>query len=336
MTDTATTELRQDPITGDWVIVAAGRGARPRDFVRQPVSRADSENCPFCPGNEGETPPEVWRLDGPDSRWRIRVVPNRFAVLAGSGDADPQVSPEGFCVMPGRGEHEVIVESPDHDGDLALFEANHVRNVLEAYRVRYRALAGRGAALVVIFRNHGPQAGTSLIHPHSQVIAAPLIPNAVEHRLQRAIEYFKETGRPLCADVLQRELEDGRRIVMESGRFVAFQPYASAAPYETWIMPRLPRPSFGGVPDEDLDDLAPVLRSVLAGLRRAMDDPDYNMVIHSTPAAYVDREYLGWYIQIIPRLTTPAGFELGTGIRVNPTVPEEAAALLRQAIQDGI
>ena len=259
-------------------------------------------------------------------------MPNRFAVLAGGGDAGPLASPEGFSAMPGHGEHEVIVESPDHDGDLALFEAGHVRDVLEAYRARYRALAGRGAELVVIFRNHGPQAGTSLIHPHSQIMAAPLIPNAVEHRVQRACAYFEETGQSLYVDVLKNELGDGRRIVMESGRFVAFQPYASTAPYETWIMPRSPRPSFGGASDEDLDELAPVLRAALSGLRRAMDDPDYNMVIHSTPSAYADREYLGWYIQIIPRLTTPAGFELGTGIRVNPTVPEEAAILMRRTI----
>jgi UDPglucose--hexose-1-phosphate uridylyltransferase len=329
-------ELRQDPTTRNWVIIAPQRGLRPTDLEShsQPTlsSATTSVVCPFCRGEEEETPPEVLRLNDSEGNWRLRVVPNRFAMLSEDGPPRRQISTEGFISMPGVGHHEVVIETPDHSGDLATGGEALVRDVLDVYRARYRALRAERAALIVIFRNHGRSAGTSLSHPHSQIVATPVVPIEVRHRFEVAQQHYDDMGTCLYSDILQRELADGRGIVLETRQFVAFQPFASAFPYETWLMPRLQQASFVSITDHQLDDMAGALRRVLVALRQLLDDPDYNYVIESAPPDQEDREYFVWHLRIAPRLGTPAGFELGSGMRVNPFPPEEAAAALREAV----
>lgn len=326
------TELRQDPTTRNWVIIAPERSRRPATYRSPDRPAAEMAPCPFCPGREGETPDELWRLGEPGGAWRVRVIPNKFPALAGSAGARRRVSPDGFVSMAGVGHHEVIIESPEHTFDLADAEDWAVRDVLEVYRTRYRALRSRGVAAIVVFRNHGPGAGTSLPHPHSQIVATPVVPIEIRHRIDVALQHYDDLGTCLYVDILERELRDGRRIILESPRFVAFQPFAAAAPFETWIMPRSHQPSFGQAGDDALDDLAPRLRAVLGGLNRELGDPDYNLVLHSAPPGDEEREYFVWHIRIVPRLATPAGFELGSGMPINPTGPEETAAALRRAV----
>jgi UDPglucose--hexose-1-phosphate uridylyltransferase len=328
------TELRQDRATRNWVIIAPRRDRRPVSFAPAPRPRAASTPCPFCPGREVETPPERWRLAGPDGRWRVRVVPNRFALLAGDGGGARRVDASGFVALPGTGRHEVVIESPDHDADLARSATSAVRDVLEAYRARYRALRDEGWACIVIFRNHGPGAGTSLAHPHSQIVATPVVPLDVRHRFAVAMRHFDDTGGCLYLELLGSELADGRRIVLERERVVAFQPFAAAVPFETWIMPREHAASFGEASDRDLDELAATLRAVLGGLDRHLGDPDYNLVVQSAPPGDEGRRYFVWHLRIVPRLATPAGFELGSGMPVNPSLPEETAAA-RDLPRDG-
>lgn len=329
---TGVSELRQDPSTRDWVVIAPERGLRPR-LVAQPPARVAGEteaSCPFCAGHEAETPPEVWRL--PPERtepWRVRVVPNRYPMLAPDGTPRREVSPDGFVRMPGIGRHEVIVESPDHSADLARADNPSVAAVLNAYRARYRALRAEGAGVILIFRNHGARAGTSIAHPHSQIVSTPVVPIQVRHRFDVAMQHYDDLGTCLYVDLLERELHDGRRIVLETPEFVAFQPFAAVAPFETWIMPRAPQPAFGDVQDVALEDLAPVLRNVLAGLAGVLGDPDYNAIIQSAPPGDESREYFVWHLRVIPRLATPAGFEFGSGMAINPTLPEETAELMR-------
>jgi UDPglucose--hexose-1-phosphate uridylyltransferase len=275
----------------------------------------------------------VWSLAAADSGWQVRVVPNRFAILAGDGHPSRHIDAAGFVSLPGVGRHEVIIESPNHSADLARSDPRAVRAALEAYRARYRALRATGAGVILIFRNHGPGAGTSLIHPHSQVVAAPVVPIQIRHRFEVAIQHHDDLGSNLYADVLERELRDGRRILLEAPRFVAFQPFASAAPYETWIMPRAAQPSFDRPADADLDELALVLRSVLGSLAEVLKDPDYNAVLQSAPVGDEQREYFIWHLRIVPRLAVAAGFELGSGMAVNPSRPEDTAASLRPLVQ---
>ena len=330
------TELRQDPATRNWVVVAPDRSRRPDSFGEPRHRGMDESSCSFCPGREAETPDEVWRLNAEDGTWRVRVVPNKFPVLAGGGNRRRHTSPEGFVSMPGVGRHEVVIESCWHADDLANVSEEAVRRVLEAYRARYRALRDEGAAVIVIFRNHGPGAGTSLSHPHSQIVATPVVPIEIRHRFEVAMQHYDDLGTCLYVDIVERELLDGRRIILQSARFVAFQPFASATPFETWVMPRFHQSTFGDVGDAALDDLVSVLRAVLGGLRRALDDPDYNFVIYSAPPGDEDREYFVWHLRIVPRLLTPAGFELGSGIPVNPSSPEEAAMTLRRSTEDEV
>lgn len=330
------TELRQDPATRNWVVIAPERSSRPDSFGPSRKRTPDESSCPFCPGREAETPDEVLRLNGDDGTWQVRVVPNKFPVLAGIGSRQRHTSPEGFVSMPGVGRHEVVIESREHTDDLATACDLSIRRVLNAYRARYRALRDEGAAVIVIFRNHGPGAGTSLSHPHSQIVATPVVPIEIRHRFDVAMQHYDDLGTCLYVDIVERELLDGQRVVFQSERFVAFQPFASASPFETWIMPRFHQPSFGDVADAALDEFAHVLRAVLRGLRRALDDPDYNYVIYGAPPGDEDREYFVWHLRVLPRLLTPAGFELGSGIPVNPSRPEETALMLRRSIEEEI
>ncbi|MEV0267888.1 galactose-1-phosphate uridylyltransferase [Hamadaea sp. NPDC050747] len=324
-------ELRQDPITGDWVIMAPDRGARPHAVPAAPDRTRRAEPCPFCPGNEFQTPPELWRLTGADGAWRIRVVPNKFAALTPI-DA-PTRGAEGFVAMAAYGHHEVIIESPCHNADLATVAVAQVTAVLAAYRQRYRALAASsGTALIVIFRNHGSASGTSLDHPHSQIVSTPFVPPQAQQRLEHARRHFDRTHVNLYADVLGNELRDGRRIVSTRSDLVAFQPYASIVPFETWIVPRHPQASFGHIDDSVLDQLAGMTRVVLGGLREVLHDPPYNLVVHSSPLSDENNDYFSWHLQIVPRLGIAAGFELGTGMAINSVVPERAAAALRAAV----
>lgn len=231
------------------------------------------------------------------------------------------------------GRHEVVIESPRHDADLSTTDTEAVRNVLHAYRVRERALKAEGWAYVVIFRNRGSRAGASLGHPHSQIVAAPLVPSDVRHRLEIATTHLHETGGSLCRDVLNRELQDGRRVVLEQDQFIVFHPFASAAPFETWIMPRVQRSASGELGDDDLGGFAIVLRAVLAGLKQVLGNFPYNFVIESFPARTDDSsDHISWYLRLVPRLTVRAGFELASGIDVNPVSPEDSAARLRSIV----
>jgi UDPglucose--hexose-1-phosphate uridylyltransferase len=274
----------------------------------------------------------VLRLDGPTGAWRVRVVPNRFPMLAPGQRPSRQISPEGFVTMPGAGRHEVIVEAPDHLADLACLQPAAVAAVLETYRSRYRTMRAEGAETILIFRNHGVRAGTTVAHPHSQIVATPVVPIQLRHRFDVAMQHYDDLGTCLYADVLDRELRDGRRIVHAGASFVAFQPFASGAPFETWIMPRVPQAAFGDICDAAIEELARTLQAVLAGLSSVLGDPDYNAIIQSAPPRDESRAYFVWHMRIVPRLATPAGFELGSGMSINPSLPESTAIQLREAM----
>ncbi len=324
--------LRQDPTTHEWVIIATERAKRPHDFRREVTAvapEAYSANCPFCLGNEHMTPPEEYAVSPDGGPWVTRVVSNKFAALVPEGELERR-DVGMFREMSGYGKHEVIIETPKHNQPIALMEPQQVENVLKTYRVRYLALReDPNAGLILIFANHGPAAGTSLAHPHSQIVATPVVPAMVRIRYETATRYFDDTGRCIYCAVRDEELRQGLRVVIETPGFVAFHPFASRVPFETWIMPRHHCGSFGQISDGEIPELAIMLQTVLRKLYAGLGDPDFNLVVQSAPVEDEDKDYYIWHIQILPRLTLQAGFELGSGIYINIALPEETAEFMR-------
>ena len=329
-------ELRKDPIVGRWVIIATERVRRPTDFPRRARVRRDGP-CPLCPGHEADTPPEVLAYrdpagaaDGPG--WRVRVVPNKFPALRVEGDLERR-GHGVYDLMNGMGAHEVIVTSPDHDRGLARLPLPAVEDVLRAWRSRIGDLA-RDDRLrsVLVFENHGEEAGATLEHPHSQLIATPVVPLAVADELHGARAFHDWRERCLFCDILRQESDDRTRVVVEAPAVAAFAPFASRVPFETWIVPRRHAAAFELADDGVLRETASVLAAVLARLDRRLDDPAYNLVLHSAPFGMGESPAFHWHIEVLPRIGGTSGFELGSGFHINPVPPEDAARLLRETL----
>lgn len=327
--------IRQDPTTKEWVIIATERAKRPDQFQREVHSATlppYQPSCPFCPGHEGETPPEHFRLPAhTQGQWEVRVVPNKFSALAGGGEATRREHGPLFREMDGVGAHDVIIETPLHNQRMALMSDQEVERILTACHMRFCTLEqDPRIKSIIIFKNHGERAGTSLEHPHMQLVATPVAPLLMRRKYEVAIAHYDDTGRCLYCDVVAAELDAKVRMLFETDGFVVFHPFASRLPFETWIAPRRMQSSFGKVSPQDLGELASVLRRTLHGLDAALHNPHFNLVIHSAPAGDHQQDYYLWHIQILPRLTTIAGFELGSGIFINTILPEESAAFLRK------
>jgi UDPglucose--hexose-1-phosphate uridylyltransferase len=236
-----------------------------------------------------------------------------------------------FRELDGVGAHEVIIETPFHDRQLPVMTDREVADVLTAYQMRYQSLRKDPLLkYIILFKNHGEAAGTSLEHSHSQLVATPVPPMTLRRKYEVAIAHYDDTGRCLYCDVAEEERKAKSRVVMETDRFLVFHPFASRVPFETWIMPKRHQPSFGQVSENDLRDLAPVLRRTLRTMYERLGDPDFNYIIHSAPIEDENKDYYLWHIQILPRLTTIAGFELGSGIYISTMLPERSAATMRE------
>jgi UDPglucose--hexose-1-phosphate uridylyltransferase len=327
--------IRQDPTTKEWVIIAAERMKRPHEYrqkVRSCSQPNESGSCPFCPGHEASTPEEVFRIpDSSGTGWAVRVTANKFPALGtGSRLERREVGPL-FREMDGVGVHEVLIETASHDRTVPVMTDHEVADILTAYQARYRSLMDDARIkYIIIFKNHGEAAGTSLVHPHSQLVATPVPPMLLRRRYDVAIAHYDDTGRCLYCDVVEEERQAKSRVVLETDLFLVFHPFASRVPFETWITPKRHQASFRQVSAEDLAALAPVLRKTLRALHDRLGDPDFNYIIHSAPIEDENKNYYLWHIQILPRLTTIAGFELGSGIYISTMLPETSAAYIRE------
>ncbi|MFC1992131.1 galactose-1-phosphate uridylyltransferase [Chloroflexota bacterium] len=332
-------ELRQDPTTREWVILAPERARRPQQTSikkRAEVLPDWDESCPFCPGNEEQTPDEVLIIPASsgDSNWDVRVVPNRFAALTPEG-SNIRIE-EGHLArkMDGFGVHEVIIETPSHNTPMALKPYEQVEKVLAAYQQRYNTLKkDPKLEFITIFKNHGRESGTSLAHPHSQLVATPIITPYYHRRFDVAVDYYADTGRCLYCDVLVGEMERRERILAETEQFIIFHPYASRVAYETWIIPKGHCSSFGLSPEEHRAELAMVLKDSLLCLYRGLDNPAFNLMVDTTITKDEENPYSHWHIRIVPRLSMIAGFEMGSGIYVNTALPEDTAKSMKEMAQ---
>src|SRR5258706_2611269 len=318
-------DLRRDPVTGRWVIIATDRAKRPTDFIREPV-KIKGGFCPFCPGNEEKTPKEIlaYRPEG-NGKWSVRVVPNKFPALQIEGDLDRQA--EGiYDHMNGVGAHEVVIETPDHAQTFATMPEKQITDVLYAFRDRLADLRkDTRLKYVLIFKNHGESAGATLEHPHSQLIALPIVPRQVVEELKGAREYHHLKDRCIYCDIVRQETKDGSRVVLENDNFIVVAPYAPRFPFETWILPRKHDSAFENSPAHLFPELAKAMRSLFNRMDRVLDLPAYNLVIHSAPIHDQPTEHYHWHVEVMPKLTKVAGFECGTCFYINPITPEEAA-----------
>ena len=323
-------ELRKDPVLRRWVIISTERAKRPSDFAN-PARPApdDGKVCPFCPGNEHLTPPEITRRPA-TGQWQVRVVPNRFPALTSEGEPVR----EGIGIydkMAGIGAHEVIIDTPDHKLSLADLEPEAIAEVLWIFRDRYVALsADPRFRYVLVFKNHGSGAGASLVHSHCQLIATPVIPVQVKSELEGAEKYFRFRNRCIYCDMLKQETEEKVRLIDQNDHFVTFEPFAPRSPFESWILSRDHLGSLSEMSNTQVSTLGRSLKDILSRINRTLAGPDYNLVVHTAPTVDHCQEYYHFHIEIIPKLTTAAGFEMGSGFYINPVPPETAARFLLQ------
>jgi len=331
-------QLRKDPVLGRWVIISTERAKRPKDFKVAPEEKQISpKECPFCPGNESATPPEIYAYRDNNSKpnepgWTLRVIPNKFPALRVEGDINRRG--EGiYDRMNGIGAHEVIIETPDHSVDLADLEIHAFENVVYAYQQRIIDLEkDKRLRYVMIFKNFGAAAGASLEHSHSQLIATPVIPKRVMEEMDGAKRYYEYRERCIFCDIVVQETKSRKRLISENNSFILICPFAPRFPFETWIMPRTHVSNFEDSTKQQLRDLAAILKDCLLRLKKALTTPPYNYVIHTTPVTIKSIEFYHYHLEIIPVLTHVAGFEWGTGFYINPTGPEESASYLKNII----
>jgi len=256
-------------------------------------------------------------------------VPNKFAALSSEGQL-VRMNVGIKRTISGVGQHEVIIETPDHSQTLARMEEAEVERVLRAFLARYHAVLGdERVEAVTLFKNHGAAAGTSIEHPHSQLIGTPVIPSEVLERLETALTFYDDCGDCLFCATLHEELDEGTRVVVEGEHFAAFIPFAALSPFHLWIFPKRHSASFGNIEPAELTDLARVLRALLGKLHKGLGNPDYNFTIRTAPKESDRVKYYHWYMSVIPRVTRMAGFELGSGMFINTALPEESARFLR-------
>lgn len=325
-------ELRRDPIVGRWVVIAPERADRPNALLRAPLEAVSQDplSCPFCPGNEAMTPPEISRRSAGQLSWTLRVVPNRYPALRVETTMARRAMGL-FDRMAGVGAHEVVIETQDHARSMAQLSATELVAVLETWQERMEDLS-RDLRLraIIAFKNSGAAAGATLSHAHSQLIALPVVPSELQAELDGARDHFGRKERCVFCDVLEQELSVKERIVGESAGAVAFAPWASKSPFETWIMPRTHRSSFEACGPAELQAVAGLLSLVLRKMDLALERPAFNLYLHTMPLREPRNDWYHWHLELKPTLTQQAGFEWASGCFINPTPPEEAAAFLRQ------
>ncbi len=331
-------ELRRDPIGGRWVIVDTDHPSLPHEYECETHDEKES-GCPFCYGNEYLTPHEIESFRDPSTTantpgWQVRVVPNKFPALMIEGNLERR-GLGIYDVSNGVGAHEVIIETPYHYKDISDLLNEEVEKIIfMAYRRSNDLMRDKRFKYVMIFKNYGPAAGASLAHPHTQIVALPMVPKSVSEELRGSGKYFEFRERCVFCDMMSQELQEKERIIAENAHFISFCPFVSRFPFEVWIMPKQHSSCFCSISADEIPSLAVMLKDVISKIKNIFGDIAYNYIIHSSPAnCEVDNAGYHWHIEFMPKLTRVAGFEWGSGFYTVPTPPELAAKFLRQEIK---
>lgn len=340
-------DLRHDPLTGDWVLVAPDRDRRPPTPVG--VRRSTHDFCPFCPGGEEHLTQIIREIRVPrthagEGPW-VRVVPNRVPALVVEGEFKRSALGV-YDRVNGVGAHEIVIETPEHDLSPAGMSAEHLETVLQVWQERMDDLM-RDIRLryVQIFKNYGQLDGATVSHPHSQVLATPVIPPAVARELEAARAHYRRTERCLTCDLIEQEQREGERVVTVNEDFIAICPYASRSPFELAILPRQHGHDFRQADARQRRSLARILGDLLRRIARGLGEPPFALALHSCPNPRAEGWRLEeppplslaahWRVSLVPLAVLRGGLELGTGMAINPTAPETAAEFLRQVSVNG-
>ncbi len=338
-------ELRKDPIIGRWVIIAVERARRPKGF-KPAFTLLEEGECPFCEGHEKMTPPEIFAIRKEASKpdepgWDARVVPSKAPFLKPEGDLDRH-GRGLYDVSNGIGAHEIIIETPKHIANIADLDEAQIAKVITCCIDRFIDLSrDERFKYVLIFKNYGWASGGSTIrHSRMQLIATPVTPKRVKEELAGSRKYYETHERCIFCDLIRQEIQSKERVVLDEDGFLAITAFASRFPFEIWVLPKTHSCDFSHTSVEYRLRLARVLKKVMSKLKVSLEDPPYNFVLHTSPfrrkkakTGYwrtIEDDY-HWHIEIIPRLSSQAGFEWGTGFYICPISPEESAQYLREA-----
>jgi UDPglucose--hexose-1-phosphate uridylyltransferase len=326
-------ELRKDPILGRWIIISTERGKRPTDFIiEKPAVKGGF--CPLCPGNENTTPPEVLRYGNSQSPnspgWTLRVVPNKYPALVIEGELG-KVGEGLYDKMNGIGAHEVIIETPNHEESFTDLSVDRMVQVFNSYRDRILDLEHDPRFhYVMVFKNHGRAAGASLEHSHSQIVALPILPRMIVSELEGSLSYYRYKERCIFCDIVRQELNEEKRVVCQNDEFITIAPYAPRSPFEMWVLPKKHASSYIEMEDQSMHSLTNIFSESMRRLEKCIPGVPYNFVLHTAPLRTKPLDHFHWHFEIMPKLTSVAGFEWGSGFYINPVPPEEAAKYLRE------
>ncbi|MBI2462687.1 MAG: galactose-1-phosphate uridylyltransferase [Candidatus Spechtbacteria bacterium] len=331
--NTPVSELRRDLVTGDWILIAKQRGKRPHAFIAGDDKEIElpTSQCPFeDPQKSGNAPPVLLYKNAEGTDWEVQVIPNKYPAFAQQGECLVPQMRGPYEVIDGKGFHEVII-TRDHEKHWAFFSREEATNVVRAYQERYQKLKDDECVTYIsIFHNHKRAAGASLAHPHSQLIAIPVVPADVRRSLEGSRNYFHKNGRCVHCETINFEVQEKSRIVFENERFIAFCPFISRTAFEIRLFPKNHQEDFGSLSPEHYSDLADGLREPLKMLNGTLQNPAYNFFLHTAPLDGVEYQHYHWHFEIVPKTAIAAGFELGTGIEISTLEPEQAAEFLRE------
>ncbi|MDK2932839.1 MAG: UDPglucose--hexose-phosphate uridylyltransferase [Clostridiales bacterium] len=315
-------QFRRDVVTGEWMIIAQERVGRPYQFGEQD----DKSLCPFCPGNEHMTPNEIMRIEN-DGEWELRVVPNKYpAVCAQDGLMYENTLFYSTCEA--TGIHEVVIETRFHSEALHHLNTDKIFDVLSVYKKRFIELSQlNDIKYVQIFKNHGKNGGASLRHSHSQIVALPFVPQRIEQEMEGALKYYQNEGRCIFCDIIKKELDCRERMICRNDHFVAVASFAPRFSYEMWMIPLEHQEMFCFASDQILMSLADIFKNTMQMMIKTLGEFPYNLVLHTAPYKFTGN-YYHWHIELVPRVSHHAGFEIATGTCITTISPEEVTQLL--------
>ena len=323
-------ELRQDPVFGDWVLLAPLRGKR-HEFKGRMKTKLSKNKCPFDNLSKfGNLPPVLVYQNESKNDWFLQVIPNKYPAV-GHGECSLIFKNGIYKSQPGVGFHEIIILR-DHNRYLVQYSVLEIKKILMAYRERYLSLAkDKCVKYISIFHNHGKEAGSTVPHLHSQILALPIVPPDVSHSINGSRRYFHEYKKCIHCEMLRQEAKEKKRIIYENKDAIVIIPFASKVNFEMRIFPKKHSAYFEEMSDSELLSFADAMRFVFSGIYKKLKDPAFNFFIHTAPSGKNhDYNHYHWHMEILPKFETTGSVELGTGLSIISVAPEEAAKILNK------